>query len=247
MAMVDYPRGLGADQIEGYDKQSRYLPTTPTGLPVTSWNLMQAIDPANDAKSYQQDFMLSAGQSLTGRVVGLDGLPAKNVEVIGNLEAMGFLPMKDNKFTIHHYQSGVPRDLFFRSADDSLVGHLHLEGTPPEDLTVRMEPAVTVRGRLIETETEDPAAGYHLSCAKSTRGPFRIDRVITENDGRFEIQGLIAGTVFTISTSSRSIVSLRNGFNIDLTNAKPGDVIELGDATGKNVTSTLISNPKTKP
>ena len=59
--------------------------------------------------------------------------------------------------------SSIPRgDLFFTSMNHSLVGHLHLEGKAPEELKVQLQPAVTVRGRLVDTEKDEPAAGFRL-------------------------------------------------------------------------------------
>src|SRR5262249_52747051 len=159
----------------------------------SNWNRIEPIDPPVDAESFALDLTLSAGASVVGRVVGPDGAPASGVEVLGLVEKNPFFgELKDDKFTINNYEPAVPRSLFFKAAKNSLVGHVHLEGAPPAELTVALQAAVTVRGRLIETETDVEAAGYHLYCESTKQGNFRLDDTDTDESGRFEIKGLLA-------------------------------------------------------
>jgi len=231
-----YPLSVGSEKIPGYEAKGNYLPTTPTGMPLVNWNRVDYIDPAVDAPSHTLDLTLSAGPSFVGRIVGPNDSPVSNLEAFGLNEKGGFYEkLKDDKFSIHNYVPTVPRNLFFKTADDSLVGYLHVEGAPPADLTVRLQPGVTVRGRLIETDLDDVAVGYHLYCQSSNQGQFRINDTTTDENGRFEIKGLWAGNVYKMDTSNvRRFSTGQNRFKIDLTDAKPGDVIELGDVTGKH-------------
>ena len=149
-----------------------------------------------------------------------------------------FRKLKDDSFSCDGDYSAElpPRSLLQWPMDGSLVGYLHLEGTPPEELMVQLQKAVIVRGRLVDTETDEPAAGFHFLCDSSKRGAFRVDRDESDERGRFELKGLLAGNVYKMDAANReSFISRKNGFTIDLTNAKPGDVIELNDVTGKNV------------
>src|SRR5579863_3249791 len=229
-----YPLSVGAEKVDGYEPN--YLPTTPVGLPLSNWNRIQEVNPPVDAQSFTLDLTLSAGATLVGRVVQPNGAPASRIEALGLVDKLAFFSeLTDSKFTIHNYEPAVPRDVFFKAADNSLVGHLHLEGKPPADLAVTLRPAVTVRGRLIETETGDEAVGYDVHCKSTKQGDFRIDHTVTDENGRFEIKGLLVGNVYRMDASNlQNFVSQKNGFTIDLTNAKPGDLLELGDVTGKN-------------
>ncbi|PYK13092.1 MAG: hypothetical protein DME65_02730, partial [Verrucomicrobia bacterium] len=228
-----YPRSVGAEKVEGYNAD--YLPTTPIGLPLSNWNLIQPIDPPVGAPSHALDLALSAGEKVAGRVVGPGGAAVSGVEVLGTVEREPFFEsLKDDAFAIHNYQPTVARNIFFRAAGNSLVAQLRLEGTPPSNLIVTLQPAVNVKGRLIETETGDEAAGYDLDCESSRHGSFRIDDVTTDENGRFEVKGLLAGNVYQMdSANQQRFSSKKNGFTIDLTNAKPGETIELGNVTEK--------------
>ncbi|HEV3342227.1 MAG TPA: M56 family metallopeptidase [Pirellulales bacterium] len=231
-----YPRSVGAEKVEGYDPGINYVPTTPIGMPLSNWNSIQVIDPAVDAESYSCDLTLSAGVSLAGRIVAPNDAPVSSIEALGLVEKRPFFgPLMDDTFTLIDYRPEVPRDLFFKTADGSLVGYLHLEGKPPADVIVRLQPSVTVWGTLIETETDDPAAGYNLFCESSQRGEFRIDDTTTDKEGAFETKGLMAGNVYQMNCGNvRRFVNQKNRFTIDLTAAKPGDRVELGAVTGKN-------------
>lgn len=231
-----YPRSVGAEKIEGYDPKSNSIPTTPTGLPLSNWHLVQFIDPSVDAASYDCDLTLSAGVSLVGRIVGPDGSPVSHIEAFGLVEKNAFFePLTDDKFTVNNYQPEGSRNLFFKSADQSLVGYLHLEGKPPADLTIRLKPSVTARGKLVETEADEPAAGYQIFCESSKQGNFRLNDTTTDKNGWFEIKGLMAGNVYRMDSVNVELVSNgKNRFTVDLTNAKPGDLVEFGDVTGKN-------------
>ncbi|HVA47126.1 MAG TPA: hypothetical protein VNH11_12230 [Pirellulales bacterium] len=231
-----YPLSVGAEKIEGYDPKSNFIPTTPTGMPLSNWHLVQFIDPGVDADSYTCDMTLSAGISLVGRIVGPNDSPVSHIEALGLVEKGPFFEsLMDDKFTLTNYQPDVPRNLFFKTGDGALVGLLHLEGKPPADLTVRLQPSVTVRGTLIETETEEPAAGYGIYCNSSKHGNFRIEDTTTDKEGGFGIKGLMAGNVYEMNAFNVQLFSSgKNCFTIDLTEAKPGDVVELGDVTGKN-------------
>ena len=79
-----------------------------------------------------------------------------------------------------------------------------------------------------------------MHCESSKQGEFRIDDVrATNEEGRFEIKGLLAGNIYKMDSSNvQRFVSQKNRFTVDLTNAKPGDVLELGDVTGKKAKSS---------
>lgn len=237
LGKTKYPLQVGAKDVPGYNPKNNWLPTTPTGLPLSNWALLKPIDPAVDAASFSIDLTLSAGDTVAGRVVGVDGKPPVAFEAMKLVEKNAFWSACQNgEFTLHHYDGKGPRHVFFRSLDLSQVGQWQLEGPAPKDVEVKLQPAVHVTGRLIETEDNEPADGHHLYCDSSSAGPFRLEEnLTTDSDGRFTIKGLVAGLTYKIHTASRKRFSSgKNNFTIDLTTAKPGDVIELGDVTGKN-------------
>ncbi|MEM6779398.1 MAG: M56 family metallopeptidase [Planctomycetota bacterium] len=238
-----YPNAVGAESIDGYRSSTGYIPTTPIGLPVSNWDLLKQIDPAADATSFTCDLALDAGVSIAGRVIQGDGQSISGFSVLGATANDPFWkPHTSNTFSIHGYDGDGPRQLFFKSKDEALVGNYRLEGEPPENVIVQLQPSVRVTGRLIENETELPAVDYELYCERSSlfskkyaRTMFRIDKCRTNPEGRFEIRGLAAGLIYQMSASNpQHFVNDLNRFRIDLSDAKPGDIIDLGDVTGPN-------------
>lgn len=237
-----YPRRIGAEQVEGFDPRLDYIPVINASGPLSSWNRIQQIDPPLDATSFTCDLTLTAGQSVVGRALLPDGSAVTSLKAFGMEELDGFWKeQKTSEFTVTNYDGTGPRDLYFKTADNRLAAHARLQGSAPRELVVTLQPTVTVSGRLIETETADPAEGYMVLCASTSRGKFRFDEVVTREDGTFEITGLVPGIVYRVSTANpRHFSSGKNNFQIDLTAAKSGDVIALGDVTGKD------ANPATK-
>ena len=243
-----YPMASGAETVDGYDASDETIPTTPFPLQLkfsgSDWNLLKQIDPTADqdtrASSFACDLELDTGPSIPGRVVGPGGKEITDLQVLGQTEGYEWWrPRFDDKvqltdrFTVNGYDGKGPRQLFFKTKDESLVGRYRVEGDAPNEIMVTLEPSVRVTGRLFESKTDLPAPRYFLSCKEcvlsKTVPPvkFKIHWCHTDDEGRFEIKGLTAGLTYKMSAKTER-------FTIDLTTAKPGEVIGLGDVTGPN-------------
>lgn len=244
----DYPLAVGAETIDGYDPTDRIIPTTPFPVPASQWHLLKLVDPDADARSLSIDLTLDQSGSIPGRAVGPQGEKITDLHVLGTDEGDKYWSPKYNdkvrltdRFKVKGYDGKGPQQLFFKARDETLVGQFRLEGNAPEEIAVTLEPSVRVTGRLIESKDDLPAARYFLACkecslnGKTPPAKFMIHWCHTDDDGRFEIKGLMAGAVYKMYALSESNESYKgNNFMIDLTKAKPGEVIELGDVTGPN-------------
>jgi RNA polymerase sigma factor (sigma-70 family) len=230
MELDSYPRAIGGDKVPGYRASINYIPTTPTGMPLVNWNLIIQVDPPKTAVTFHRDIILDAGETIPGRLVAPDGRPLSDVQVVGEtLNKSWWEPHTNAEFQLKGYDGKGPRQLLFRASESSLVGKYRLEGPAPKEILVKLEPAVRVRGRLIERETDLPAERCEIYCENSTIGEAHIT-ASTDDAGRFEIKGLVAGAVYKMSAAnSRGFFSNKNKFEIDLKQARPGDVIDLGD------------------
>jgi beta-lactamase regulating signal transducer with metallopeptidase domain len=232
-----YPLAVGVDKVEGYERARDHLPTTPFVMPLSNWNVVDYVDLATETTTYRRDLTMSAGATITGRVVGPDGLPASQLEAMGLLDGRrddSFDELKDDSFTVRNLEPDSTRELFFKTSDSAYVGHWTMTGVPLAEPIVQLQPGITATGRLIETETDDPAIGYHIYCRSSKLGRFGINDTTADSNGRFVIKGLLAGNTYELLTSNpQRIVNGNNHFTIDLTDATPGGSIDLGDVTGK--------------
>ncbi len=234
-----YPLAVGGEEIEGYDPDNKYIPTTPRGMPLSNWNRVQQVDPPKNAQSFSYDLTLTAGGSVIGRVEGPRELKKFELEVMGLNNDQFWSELKDSNFTVRNYEAHEPRRLFVRTKDRSLVGTVLVEGESPANLVVQLQPSVTITGRLIETATDEAAVGYRIHCRESSQGYFRIESnsgsIPTDEEGRFEINGLLAGIEYSMASANiQRFSSGKNDFKVDLTEVKPGSKIELGEVTGKN-------------
>ncbi len=260
-----YPLAAGAETIDGYDPSTGKIPTTPVPFPASDWHLLKEINPAKDATSSTSDLTLDGGVRIPGRVVGPDGISVSDLYALGLTEGDPYwTPNNPDKvrlierFNVNGYDGKGPRQLFFKNQDETLVGQYRLEGTAPPEIAVKLEPSVRVTGRLIENETGLPAPRYFVFCEEfllNGNAPpldFMIHWCHSDNDGEFEIKGLMAGHVYKMKARGRS--GKKVYFTIDLTDTKPGDVIDLEDVPGPSVdentapksTSTMMT-PKAAP
>ncbi|MFV0444401.1 MAG: carboxypeptidase regulatory-like domain-containing protein, partial [Planctomycetaceae bacterium] len=231
-----YPRSVGIESIDGYDG-NEYIANLSHFAPLSNWNLLRQIEVSDTAETFQCDMALSRGTVVPGRAIGPDGLAVRNLKVVGVVPNDEFwIDATDSQFEISTYDPEQPRDLFFKSSDNQLIGHVRLEGPAPQEIVATLQPAVTVTGRLIAQETDEPAVDYSIHCSSTSRGKFRFEEQLhTDNDGRFTIPGLLAGLKYQTSTANpQHFSSGKNDFVIDLTIAKPGDTVELGDVRGQD-------------
>jgi RNA polymerase sigma factor (sigma-70 family) len=230
MELDGYPRAIGGDKVPGYRASINYIPTTPVGMPLVNWNLIIQVNPTKSATAFHRDIVLDAGEAIPGRLVAPDGRPLSDVQVVGEtLNNTWWVPHRNAEFQLKGYDGKGPRQLLFRASEGSLVGQYRLEGPAPKKILVKLEPAVRVRGRLIEREADLPAERCQIYCEKSTIGEAHIT-ASTDDDGRFEIKGLVARAVYKMSAAnSKGFFSNKNKFEIDLKQARPGDLIDLGD------------------
>lgn len=253
-----YPLASGAETIDGCNDSRDFIPTTPfplQGIFMREYHLLKQIDPAANATTFSSDMTLDAGLSISGRVVGPDGKPIFDLRVLGQTDQDQYFRPKpaDNvspsdKFTVNGYDGKGPRQLFFKNGAETLVGQYRVEGDVDKEIVVTLQPSVTVTGRLIQKENDLPAARYFVACEECSLGSeksqpmnFTIHWCHTDDDGRFEIKGLMAGAKYKMNAFKQSN-DIR--FTIDLTDAKPGDVIEIDDGPllfNNDATSTQTS------
>ena len=89
--------------------------------------------------------------------------------------------------------------LFFYNRERDLAGHQQISGPPPENLVVKLQPAGSVRGRLVDDDGA-ALAGVILRGVGVPSDNFgdASRRLATDEQGRFEIRGLVADHKYTV-------------------------------------------------
>jgi hypothetical protein len=112
------------------------------------------INPTRDAETVPCPILLDPGRTLTGRIFGPAGklLPGVHVFNMNPLHFWTPKPLESADFTLTAVDPREPRTLIFLHPTKHLVKALEVQGDAPSPLTVRLEAAGTVVGRLVDED-----------------------------------------------------------------------------------------------
>jgi hypothetical protein len=223
--------GVGAEKI---DKQKNgdlmFLPTSPLCDPMAYHRLLE-INPSKDVESLSCNLDLDPGRTLTGTVVDADGKPLAGAKISG-LRSYAYTywenePLKTAQFTVHALTPDRPRLLEVLHEGKHLAGSLALRGDEKGPVTVKLQPAGTLMGRLVT-----PSGGPYTRGEMRFGIPQRRDDVTVgthplhdiprDKQGRFRVEGLIPGLKYSL------ILIPKGNVGKEVT-VKPGETIDLGD------------------
>ena len=168
--MLAVTRGTGADNIEGGDRQSGHLTfiTEPHILQPANSNMVAGINPPDGAEPLPLDFDLSAGVNITGKIVDPDGTPVTGAVYCGDIHYFDVWRLtKEDTFEVNVYEPNQPRRLLFYESKRNLAAYRLLTGDLPTQLVIRMEPAGTIRGRLVDERGLPVAAAIRRERTRS--------------------------------------------------------------------------------
>ena len=161
-----YP-GLSRTEYQTF----RSTPYLPAYGPVQAY---KTVTVSEDSQPIHLDFALDQGKTLGGTVLDQEGRPVTGVEIFGTLPEGGWTRLtKAEAFTVHGLRPGTgrslskllesrspegiaafvqpesPRTLVFLQPERHLAASVAVHASDPEPLSVRLQPAATVTGRLL--------------------------------------------------------------------------------------------------
>ncbi len=151
----NYPRADVIVKLDGSREKvdAPMFETSPSSLMPQNYHLVAEIDPAAAARRVQVNLKLDAGNTVTGRAVDPGGRPVTRFDYSGKLARFGVWdPSAGDRFELLGYDAAAPRHVYFAHAERNLAAHVVLKGTPPEDFVVKLQPAGSVRGRLVDRD-----------------------------------------------------------------------------------------------
>ncbi len=226
-----YLVGQGADKIAGAMEYG--FQTDPHICDPQRLHAIVAINPSEDTGSLTCDLALDPGITISGTVVGPDGKPLAGCTAIDlwpHTMSGSMIKLTSGTFTAGGLDPKLPRPLVFRHEEKNLTGFVIARGDEHGPLTVRLQPAGTVTGRLLDDDGQ-PRRRVRISVgyAKRPFGPGDyspyLDRPLGD-DGRFRIQGLIPGVAYDLDvrTDNANLGDLATGIKLE-----PGTGRDLGD------------------
>jgi hypothetical protein len=221
-----YLRGQGADAIPGQRDALGRLQTRPILSP-RNFDTVVGIDIDAKAESATCDVQLDPGKTVTGTILDPDGKPLSGVSIRGSfLSLVSMRDLPSEKFAITAVNPQKPEVYFFEHPKRNLAAAVILKGNEAEGFTVKLKPAATIAGRIVN-DKGDPVgnafiAGHleagQLNLTRTWNGFFYFR---TDAEGRFKVEGLLAGVALGAGSSQIKVFA-----NLTL---RPGEVRDLGD------------------
>lgn len=211
-------------------------------IPVHWFNGYALIQPTKKDDTVTATIRFDPGRTLHGKIVGPDGRPLPGVQAVGvqATDEHGPTTFHTDAYTIYALDPSRARTVYFLHKTKNLVGTLTLKGDEKEAPVVKMQPAASVVGRVLDAKGK-PLAGMEISIQLTDAVPDSLIRqtlyrgvanfTTTGADGRFRLEGMFPGlevTVFAQHPGHRSV-----DVDFEPVTLKVGEVRDLGDSRAK--------------
>ncbi len=228
-----YLVGQGATAIPGADERG-WFHTDPHLCQPEFFHAIVAIDPAEGADSFTCDLALDPGNSQAGTVLDSDGKPLAGCVAVNLCPATMSQHMDtlaSEAFTAMALDPRHGRHLFFRHHEKKLAAVVMAAGGGKGPISVRLQPAGTLIGRLVDEEGRPPtgiviSVGYGPGQFADIPYYFTLLEPALGKDGRFRVEGLIPGVVYDLNFRVGATFLSRWVQGLAL---QPGETRDLGD------------------
>ena len=207
------------------------------GIWLSNSNAVVLLEPAEKEKSLVREVALEKPLERKGQIVDPDGRPISGVRLISSRPQFWAETLKGAEFTVRGINPRSPRTLVFYHKEKNLGYYVKdLRREPAGPLTIQLQPCGSASGRILDADGK-PAAGLrgHLHRVNYNGRTGSIDgaaeggyqRVVTDKDGRFRVEGLVPGQEYRVINYS----DRRPGFGnlyVPLI-VKPGEHKDMGD------------------
>ncbi len=235
-----YLEGQGKDAISGpRDERIESFVTRPYMCTYRQFNTLVGIEPDAKVESVACEVQLDPGKTVQGTILDPAGKALAGADIRGPYMSLVHLrDLPSAEFAIPAIKPGKPEAYFFEHAKKHLAAAVILKGDEPAGFTVKLKPTATLTGRIV-TEKGEPVRNTFIS-GHLEAGQLNLPRAWngffywrTDADGRFKIEGLLAGVK----------LGAYGGLFANLT-LQPGEVRDLGDIRMKDASkSSGISAP----
>ncbi len=223
--------------------------TAVASLPIQlfSYHAVVPINPSpDDPKSLVCEVDLDPGMSVSGTVVDPQDHPLSGVNAtgLGSLLPNWLGPeLTESRFRVSGLEPGKPRTVVFWHDKTKLARAIAVRGDEKAPLKVRLQPRGTLTGRLVDAMGRPrqgievlPQVGGRQEASLPTSLTLLGDgilhdavipnRVFTDADGRFKIEGLIAGLNYDLVFAQKGNVLDQRVKGVA---GKPGATVDVGE------------------
>jgi hypothetical protein len=202
------PALLGHGLINARDSKNEYRPVS------------VHINPAKDGPPQTCNIPMGRYSSLTGTVLGPDGKPLAGAHAYGVRYPWAWVtsstrensyspkPLPTASFTVTMVEPGNRRSLIFVHGEKHLAGMLVLQGKENGPLTVRLGPAGTVTGQLIDADGV-PSGKVDLRIMFENKANDSVadnypHLTTTDAQGHFRVENLVPGLRYQILIAGKA-------------------------------------------
>jgi protocatechuate 3,4-dioxygenase beta subunit len=252
-AGTQFPDAVGADAIDcprqNVGGNSIVFDTSPTWCITSAHNLLVPINPRSADDELTINLALRSGMEIPGRILAPDGQPLDNYRIFGARRHVVW-PLNSGKtFKVEGYNPSETRRIIVYHEERDLVGYHDLTGEPPKELEIRLQPAATLVGRVLDADGSGGFPQVNLtnhqldsaflkgnpSAAELEHGVLQIEAT-TDSNGRFKLKGIVPGLKYTahlnffppLLKEKKLKSSLQGPIFADVT-AEVGEAKDLGD------------------
>jgi hypothetical protein len=175
---------------------------------IFNYHAYRVIDPPADATTLELTLNVPRAPSRVLRFVDPDGRAIRGVTVQGLVAPPRKMTVSidGSEAEVLALEPGTPREVITTSNDGKYAARFFVGTDDPQPETIRLEPAGSITGRLVDASTGLPLAGYSATFNYPGEGATRSERfgrwggqVKTDGNGRFLIRSVIAGDRAAIS------------------------------------------------
>lgn len=204
----DFRRGVGAESISvpagGVEMRGvgRSFSTRPYILVSTNANVLHEVNPSPGSDPVPVKLVATSGTTVRGRLLGPRGEPLAGGRVRADDSNPNhvYVDKETFEFQCRGYYPDRPRMIHFVHIEKNLAARLELSGEVPSGLTVHLQPAARITGRLVDSSGA-PLVGVSLhgsNLVTRANGATEL-RYVTDDNGRFVLHGIVPGVKYGVS------------------------------------------------
>ena len=208
--------------------EMRMYQTVPSFVNAADKHFVKELQIEKDATDAELNIGISSGKSLSVRVVHSNGKPATKAILKGMSELSGWYPVYEGATEIEGYIPDQGRELFAYDPESHHAAYLKITGPQTKEIKLTLQPAGSLRGRLVDEQ------GMALPDVRLQSDSIPEDnigdtglRITSDEDGRFELVGVVPGYKHTVWARSEGMRSIAIAKDIEVDSTKGLDLSDV--------------------
>lgn len=244
-----FPRGLGAEKIDGKEVNMDAYPTMPYYLMAGNYNFVSEVTPKSADEQVEVEMVLQSSKPVEVKLVVEDSekLPTGNYQIYGLNERWGWQTKQTTELVVEDLLPNHSRKVFAFHRESGLAGGVLVDENSKQPVEIKLIKSGSLKGRLVD-QSGDPITDGTVSVDyqklwgnepyaiwADPANPYTGSRaILVDSEGRFELNGIIPGWKYTANVSAprkmqEQMISMIIGQAFTDMEIKPGEVRDLGD------------------